>query len=106
VWEGYFSSFDGDDNMHVRVHLTGLPEKYIKGLVRRGWAADNADAIRMTIVLHMDKHNEIGWREMNSLAIERAGKYRSRREKIDHDMIAYGVSRDGTTLEEFERKQK
>ena len=36
-----------------------------------------------------------GWKEMIAWAEERAAKYKGKKEKTDHDLIAYGVSRDG-----------
>ncbi len=35
-----------------------------------------------------------GWKEMNEWARQRADAYNGKKEKTDHDLIAYGVSRD------------
>jgi len=38
----------------------------------------------------------IGWEEMIQKAKERDAQYKGKKEKIDHDLIAYGVSRDSS----------
>ncbi len=55
----------------------------------------------------MEKRDKkTSWAEMTARQLEKSKRYKGKREKTDHDLIAYGVSRDGTTLEDFERKKK
>lgn len=81
--------------MEVKLNLEGLVKDYIGGIVRRGWAPNNAEAVRMTILrqVERDRQHEKTWYER---AIKQSREYRGKKEKIGHDLIAYGVSRKGT----------
>ena len=46
------------------------------------------------------------WDRMIAWIRRRDKNFKGKKEKIDHDLIAYGVSRNGTTIEEFERTER
>ena len=46
------------------------------------------------------------WDSLIALMKEREKHFKGKREKTDHDFILYGASRDGTTLEEYEKSRK
>ncbi len=44
--------------MNVNLHLSGETESYVRGMVKRGLAANNTEAIRMLIVKCRDREVE------------------------------------------------
>jgi len=48
---------------------------------------------------------QVSWDEMISRMKERDRHYKGPKEKIDHDLICYGVNRKGETLEELKKRK-
>ena len=46
------------------------------------------------------------WHEIFAKIKARDKKFKGKTEKIDHDLIAHGVSRDGTTLENKKKNKR
>ena len=46
------------------------------------------------------------WKEILEKQKARDQKFKGKTEKIDHDLIAHGVSRDGATLENKKKNKK
>ena len=66
--------------------------------------------IEMTKTKKTDANNtqkkKHDWNDVIAWVKERDRHFRGKRRHIDHDLIAHGVSRDGTTLGEHEKKKK
>ena len=48
---------------------------------------------------------QFSWDKMLDRIKEQDKHFKGKREKIDHDLIAHGVSRDGTTLEDLKKRK-
>ena len=64
-------------------------------LQKRAKNASYSEVITALIAANKPPNKSRDMHEMVAWAKERAAKYRGKLEKTDHDLIVYGVSRDG-----------
>jgi predicted CopG family antitoxin len=63
-------------------------------LTRRKKAKNASYSEVISELLHPNESKSHSWKEMIAWAREKATKYKGKKEKTDHDLVAYGVSRD------------
>lgn len=76
--------------------LVNLSDSIYEELTRRKKMrnASYSEVIEELLQKQGDKPKTHGWKEMNEWARQRADAYKGKKEKTDHDLVAYGVSRD------------
>lgn len=79
-------------------HLVNISDDVYEELtaLKKIRATSYSDIIQILLNRASELEKNSNWDDMISKAKKRDGKFKGKIEKIDHDLIAYGVSRDSS----------
>jgi len=84
--------------IYIMSHLINVSDEVYEELTKLKKIRNDSYSSVLKDVLKKNSQlkKTIGWEEMIQKAKERDAQYKGKKEKIDHDLIAYGVSRDSS----------
>ena len=79
-------------------HLVNISDEVYQELttIKKIRNASYSEVIQSLLHQHVEAKKTINWDDMIAKAKERDTKFKGKKEKIDHDLIAYGVSRENS----------
>ena len=77
-------------------HLVNLSDELYEELtaIKKIRNVSYSEVIQSLLHEHAEEKKTTDWQTMIARARERDRQFKGKKEKIDHDLIAYGVSRD------------